>query len=397
MRIHSAQMIAVMLCLILGSPSRVTAEAVPPIYEVRGYFWVTDVTLAVVAHSGSSAAPQCFVDFNMFRCYAQAGSSFTITPLREGYAFSPPSRSYFDISANQQGDMPGSYVGGYTVNGDFGLRGVTLDTHGTANCVVTDTFYSCPDIPLGRELILSPRLAGYQFLFAPTRLVVMGNEQRNFTARALLSELECRDGEDDDQDGFADDSDRDCGGRGGPGLAAVTAGPCENGRDDDGDGVVDLNDPDCASRIDLFEGDDYADRGCVVRDQRSEKRLIGQLVGSASRSLTTLAIRSDLPVRTRVLLFSDLNKQMRIVERLAHLAPNTFIECQTQEGFYCATQSIRSERRDARRALVAIRNVGRNIGANAAALGKYQAKVEKLGRAINALREETILECVRRW
>lgn len=98
-----------------------------------------------------------------------AGGNYTITPSRSGYAFSPGSLSWTNLSSDQTG--ANFTVGTYTISGritynSVGLASVTVTLTGTqGGSATTDSSgnYTFGGLPAGGSYTLTPSRSGYNF------------------------------------------------------------------------------------------------------------------------------------------------------------------------------------------------------------------------------------------
>jgi uncharacterized protein (TIGR02145 family) len=104
------------------------------------------------------------------------GADVTITPTRDGYSFTPQSRSIENISQNETGiDFTatlGSYnISGRVTEGGSGLGGVTITaTGGHSQTVMTSSidrqtagYYTLTGVPHGADVTITPTRDGYSF------------------------------------------------------------------------------------------------------------------------------------------------------------------------------------------------------------------------------------------
>jgi len=99
------------------------------------------------------------------------GADVTITPTRDGYSFTPQSRSIEDISQNETGiDFAATgltyNISGRVTEGGSGLGGVTITASGGHSQTVTTTStgqYTITGVPHGATVTITPTLDGYSF------------------------------------------------------------------------------------------------------------------------------------------------------------------------------------------------------------------------------------------
>ena len=120
----------------------------------------------------------------------QAGGTYTITPSLAGYAFTPSSQTFNNLSANQTVDF--TAVPTYTISGQVtlsgsGLSGVTMTLSGSqSGSTTTDTSgnYSFT-VPGSGSYTITPSWASYTFT-PPSKTFnnLSGNQVANFVATA---------------------------------------------------------------------------------------------------------------------------------------------------------------------------------------------------------------------
>ena len=121
--------------------------------------------------------------------------SGTVTPSRSGYSFSPGSRAYLDVMANQinQDYVPGLAIV-YTISGDVGLEGVSMNYAGGSasgsSPSVLGGGYSFA-VPAGWTGVVSPFKSG--FVFTPTNksyFGVLANQTvQNYATTSLFTDV----------------------------------------------------------------------------------------------------------------------------------------------------------------------------------------------------------------
>jgi hypothetical protein len=99
----------------------------------------------------------------------ERGWSGVVTPVREGYAFAPPSRTYHDIQASCTADNYRASMMTFTISGNAGAPGVLM--RGLPSRVVSDGNgrYSVT-VPYGWVGVVTPQLTGregYMYVFEP--------------------------------------------------------------------------------------------------------------------------------------------------------------------------------------------------------------------------------------
>ncbi len=153
---------------------RVSGFAAPTLYSVSGTIrdpGATPLAGIPVALTGTStASTTTAADGTYSFANLASGGNFTVTPLIAGRVFTPLSRTFNNLSANQTGDFVGTLV--YQISGqvrdlnDTGVAGVTITLTGTqAGSVLTDLNgnYVLPNLPIGGTYTVTPTRGSFQF------------------------------------------------------------------------------------------------------------------------------------------------------------------------------------------------------------------------------------------
>ena len=157
-------------------------------YVISGNAGVPGVTLSYV-----NGTPRTVVSdaSGNYAFGVPAGWSGTVTPSKPTYVFSPPSRTYSNVSANQTAQNYTASLITFTISGNAGTAGVTLKYYyGAPRSVVSDASgnYSIT-VPYNWSGTVLPVKAN--FLFSPpyrTYSNVLANQTaQNYTATPLYS------------------------------------------------------------------------------------------------------------------------------------------------------------------------------------------------------------------
>ena len=150
-----------------------TAAAVPVTFTVSGTVTVSGSPLSGVSFAGATGG-SCGISnaAGQYSCTVPQGFTGTVTPSLSGYTFTPASRSYSNVVANQSAQdyaatvsVPTTFtvsgtvtVGGSPLTG-VSFAGATGGSCGTSNAAGQ---YSCT-VPQGFTGTLTPSLSGYTF------------------------------------------------------------------------------------------------------------------------------------------------------------------------------------------------------------------------------------------
>jgi hypothetical protein len=127
---------------------------------------------ATVTLTGSqSAATTTDASGNYSFASLPAGGNYTVTPSKTNYNFTPPSRAFVNLAANQTGDFTAalnlhSISGRVADAGNVGLAGATVTLSGSQSAVTTTDAggnYSFASLPAGGSYTVSPSKSHYTF------------------------------------------------------------------------------------------------------------------------------------------------------------------------------------------------------------------------------------------
>jgi Calx-beta domain/Carboxypeptidase regulatory-like domain/Pectate lyase superfamily protein len=124
-----------------------------------------------VAVSGSLAATATTDSSGNYSFNLPAEGSYTVTPSKTNYTFTPPNRAVNNLTSDQTADFTGTLdlhtISGHVVYGNnVGLPGVTVAlTGGQSATATTDAAgnFTFKSLPGGASYTLTPALAGYVF------------------------------------------------------------------------------------------------------------------------------------------------------------------------------------------------------------------------------------------
>jgi hypothetical protein len=120
--------------------------------------------------TGASSAATTTNSTGAYAFTGLASGSYTVAPSLAGYAFTPATRVFASITANQAGDFTAQKV--WAITGavrdlnDTGVPGVTVNVTGaTARTTVTDADgrYGFPDLPEGGTYVVAPSRTAFAF------------------------------------------------------------------------------------------------------------------------------------------------------------------------------------------------------------------------------------------
>jgi uncharacterized protein YcfL len=158
------------------------------IYVISGNTGMPGVTLSYVNGTPQTVVSDASGNYSLV---IPAGWSGTVTPSKTGYVFSPASRTYSNLSANQTAQNYTPAVATYTISGNAGVAGVALKyINGTPRAVLTDGSgnYSIT-VPFGWSGTVTPSKTGYMFSpVSQTYSNVAANQAaQNYTAIPIYS------------------------------------------------------------------------------------------------------------------------------------------------------------------------------------------------------------------
>jgi len=156
------------------------------IYTLSGTITGTDNVMVTL--SGSASGNQIVSDGGTYSFTVNSGGSYTVTPTKTGYTFTPASQTFNNVTSNQQQDFIASIVT-YTISGTImGTDGVTVTLSGNASGsqVVDDGGTYSFTVDSGGSYTITPTKSGYTFTPASqTFNNVTSNQTQNFTATIL--------------------------------------------------------------------------------------------------------------------------------------------------------------------------------------------------------------------
>jgi hypothetical protein len=145
-----------------------------------------------IALSGASTATTTTSSSGNYSFAGLASGTYTVTPSRGGYAFTPTSRTFSNISSSQTGNFTAAVAATYTISGVItrsgsGLSGVTVALSGASAATTTTGgtgHYSFASLGRGTYTV-TPSLTGYTFSPASRTFSNISSSQTgNFTAAA---------------------------------------------------------------------------------------------------------------------------------------------------------------------------------------------------------------------
>lgn len=148
-------------------------------YTISGA--VTPGSLVSLNGSGS-----CSVTGGTYLCTGiPHGTTAIVTPSLIGYTFSPPTRTYTNISQNYSNQTFSGTPTIYSITGSIS-SGTTISMSGGGSCTTSSTTYTCVSIPHGTTITITPSRPGYSFnpAFRYYPNISQSYSQQNFTALA---------------------------------------------------------------------------------------------------------------------------------------------------------------------------------------------------------------------
>jgi serine protease len=162
--------------------------AVPFVYAISG-----DAGLAGAILNYIDGAPKIAIaDSNgSYSLSVPSGWSGTVTPAKPGYTFSPPSRTYTNVTSDQTAQDYTASLSVYAISGAAGLAGATLSyTDGTPKTVTagSDGLYTI-SVPFGWSGTVTPSKPGYTFSPPSTSYtaVIADQPAQNYSATAAVT------------------------------------------------------------------------------------------------------------------------------------------------------------------------------------------------------------------
>ena len=172
----------------LIAPQTIQNFSATAVYVISGNAGLPGVTLSYVNGTPRTVVSDANGNYSI---PVLGGWSGTVTPSKTSYVFSPASRTYTNISANQTGQNYTATLATFTISGNTGVAGVTLRyTYGTPRSVQSDGSgnYSIT-VPYNWSGTVTPSKIGY--LFAPVNRtysnVVANQVGQNYAAIPLYS------------------------------------------------------------------------------------------------------------------------------------------------------------------------------------------------------------------
>ncbi len=149
---------------------------------------VSAVTVTLTGTQGSSTTTDASGNYSF--CGLAGGGNYTVTPSRLGYAFSPASLTYNNLSANQAAaNFTASTVtysiSGRVTEGVLGVSGVTMSLTGSqTSSIATDAngYYAFSGLAAGGGYTVTPSKTNFTFSPASTTFSSLSaNQTANFT------------------------------------------------------------------------------------------------------------------------------------------------------------------------------------------------------------------------
>jgi acyl dehydratase len=139
-------------------------------YQITGTVTSGGAALSGVTFTGTGGVSCTNSDAaGNYACTVPQGWTGTVTPSLSGYTFTPTSRSYTNVAANQTAQNYTATLVTYQVSGTVtlsgsALSGVTFTAPGAVSCTISDATgsYSCT-VPQGWTGTVTPSLSGYTF------------------------------------------------------------------------------------------------------------------------------------------------------------------------------------------------------------------------------------------
>jgi RHS repeat-associated protein len=156
-----------------------------PIFQVNGTVLFNGSPLANVAFTATNGVTCSSSNGSgHYSCNVSQGWSGTVTASLSGYLFTPATRNYHSVSANQSAqDYAGAPITSYLVSGTISvnsapLANVTLTAPNGGVCSPSNAWgqYSCA-VPIGWSGTVTPSATGYSFTPASRSLSNVANDQ----------------------------------------------------------------------------------------------------------------------------------------------------------------------------------------------------------------------------
>jgi len=164
------------------------------VYAVSGTITVGGSPLSGVSLSATNGATCGNTNGSgQYSCTVASGWSGTVTPALTGYSFSPTSKSYSNVTANDTGEDYAATVVSYLVSGTIttggvGLPGVSVAASNGGSCTSSNSAgeYGCTVSP-GWSGTITPTANGYSFSPSPRSYSSQGANQSGQDYTATLS------------------------------------------------------------------------------------------------------------------------------------------------------------------------------------------------------------------
>jgi len=155
-----------------------TATAIT--YTISGSVGTAGANATITYTGGSTTANSS----GSYSFTVAGGWSGTVTPSKSGYAFTPPNRSYTNVTANQTNQNYTAALSGFTISGNVGVGSATVTYTGgstTSNSSGDYSFF----VSQGWSGTVTPSRTGFSFWPASrTYTNAMANQtSQNYTAR----------------------------------------------------------------------------------------------------------------------------------------------------------------------------------------------------------------------
>ena len=156
------------------SPASTSYTNLNAVQTITNYS-ATAITYTITGNAGVGGATLAYIDGILKTVTAGAGGDYsitvsynwsgTITPSKTGYTFSPASKSYVNVLANQSAQNYTATILTYTISGNAGVATATLSyIDGVAKTAVSDSIgnYSVT-VPYGWSGTVTPSKCAYYF------------------------------------------------------------------------------------------------------------------------------------------------------------------------------------------------------------------------------------------
>lgn len=167
---------------LTATPSLSFSVVAVPNYVISG---TTGVGSATVTLSGGQASSTTANASGAYSFTVPAFKSYTVTPSKSGYTFSPASATFNNLSANQTANFTPS-AGAYTISGSVGTASATVTLSGSASQTATANSSGGYSFSVGPgTYTVTPSKTGYTFTPASATVSISSsNQTANFTAAA---------------------------------------------------------------------------------------------------------------------------------------------------------------------------------------------------------------------